>query len=92
MTMRIKDKTKPKRKDEVDKDFVHWIARQVYHKGIEREGGKKGVTMTPKGIDANCSIYKALIKDALDVLLDNGVISVQDIKIPEGQEALAENV
>lgn len=93
MAIRIKKKKNTKtvlpKKEEVCSDFVHWVARLVYYNSLVK-GGSKNPKMEPERIDRHCSIYKSCVKDSLAILVEHGFISLEDLKIPAGHKAKAE--
>lgn len=78
------------RDKQVNSDFVHWVSRQVYYKGLIL-GGSENPDMKPKAIDANCQIHKRVVRDALLVLVEQGVITLEELEVPAGKEARAQD-
>lgn len=78
---------------EFDKDVVHLISQQLYILALCEEGRKLPHEMseTPKKFDMYCEPYKSRVRSILRVLIQLGILSKDDLKVPEGVPVRAED-
>lgn len=73
----------------IDADFLQLIARDQYIISLVNDAGGKRPRM-PYGFipasnfDRDCAINKSNVKKTIEILLNYGVIKLEDLKVPDG--------
>lgn len=70
---------------ELDKDFLHLIARDQYIIALVKDNRNKAPrTIPPANFDRDCQIMKGRAKELLEILANYGFLKIEDLKVPEG--------